>query len=351
MSFDKSASDASGGLVQQDAGTAPRYPSYQVDGLSAFAQSEWQVTEGLQLSAGVRQQHMDVEVEDFQGIPGGENDYDATLINAGALYDYGNGHQNWLQFSQGFELPDPAKYYGKSAEVSVAENPLSAIKTDQIEIGWRYRGADWMTQAALYYAWSDKAVENAEDLSVSVVEQKKRDYGFEGSVTRYFDNGFEVGSTLHTVRSEQKNELATGKSATPAMPLSPPPRPMSAGMIRMASVPHACRPAMPSTWKMPTTARSMATLPGSVLEPAPAGRRAQPRRLQPARRTVLHRLGSARGDVLLALLWPGVPLRLSGTRADLYARLVNELLSARAVSGGDVRVVPVLAGSHGAAAS
>ncbi|SHJ83707.1 TonB-dependent receptor [Halomonas caseinilytica] len=206
MSFDKSASDASGGLVQQDAGTAARYPSYQVDGLSAFAQSEWQVTEGLQLSAGVRQQHMDVEVEDFQGIPGGENDYDATLINAGALYDYGNGHQNWLQFSQGFELPDPAKYYGKSAEVSVAENPLSAIKTDQVEIGWRYRGTDWMTQAALYYAWSDKAVENAEDLSVSVVEQKKRDYGFEGSVTRYFDNGFEVGSTLHTVRSEQKNE-------------------------------------------------------------------------------------------------------------------------------------------------
>ncbi|MDR5857917.1 TonB-dependent receptor [Halomonas eurihalina] len=206
MSFDKAVSDASGGLVQQDAGTEPRYPSYQVDGISAFAQSEWQVTEGLKLSAGVRQQHMDVEVEDFKGVPGGENDYDATLVNASALYDYGNGHQNWLQFSQGFELPDPAKYYGKSADVSVAENPLSAIKTDQVEIGWRYRGADWMTQAALYYAWSDKAVENAEDLSVSVVEQKKRDYGFEGAVTRYFDNGFEVGSTLHMVRSEQKND-------------------------------------------------------------------------------------------------------------------------------------------------
>nr|WP_262983947.1 TonB-dependent receptor [Halomonas elongata] len=206
MSFSKAASDASGGLVQRDAGTEPRYPSYQVDGISAFAQSEWQVTEGLKLSAGVRQQHMDVEVEDFKGIPGGKNDYDATLVNASALYDYGNGHQNWLQFSQGFELPDPAKYYGKSAEVNVAENPLSAIKTDQVEIGWRYRGADWMTQAALYYAWSDKAVENAEDLSVSVIDQKKRDYGFEGSVARYFDNGLEVGSTLHMVRSEQKND-------------------------------------------------------------------------------------------------------------------------------------------------
>ncbi|MDN3553742.1 TonB-dependent receptor [Halomonas almeriensis] len=205
MFFDKAVSDASGGLVQQNAGVEPRYPGYQVDGLSGFAQSEWQVSDGLQLLAGVRQQHMDVEVEDFQGIPGGENDYDATLLNAGALYDFGNGHQNWLQFSQGFELPDPAKYYGKSAEVSVAANPLSAIKTDQVELGWRYRGADWMTQAALYYAWSDKAVENGEDLSVNVVDQKKRDFGFEGSVKRYFDNGLELGTTLHMVRSEQKD--------------------------------------------------------------------------------------------------------------------------------------------------
>lgn len=205
MIFDKAVSDASGGLIQDAASVEPRYPSYQVDGIAAFTQGDWQVTEGLKLSAGVRRQHMDVEVDDFKGIPGGENDYDATLFNASALYDFGNGHQNWVRYSQGFELPDPAKYYGKSAEVSVAENPLSAIKTDQVELGWRYRGQDWLTQAAIYYAWSDKAVENAEDLSVSVVDEEKRDYGFEGAVTRYFDHGFEAGGTLHLVRSEQEN--------------------------------------------------------------------------------------------------------------------------------------------------
>nr|WP_299239705.1 TonB-dependent receptor [uncultured Halomonas sp.] len=206
MFFDKALSDASGGLVQEEARVAPRYPGYQVDGLAGFAQSEWQATKGLKLSAGVRRQHMDVEVDDFQGIPGGESDYDATLFNAGALYDFGNGHQNWLQFSQGFELPDPAKYYGKSAEISVGANPLSAIETDQVELGWRYTGNDWQTQAALYYAWSDKAIENDEDLSVSVIDEKKRDYGFEGAATRYFEGGFEAGGTLHLVRSEQENE-------------------------------------------------------------------------------------------------------------------------------------------------
>ncbi|MDN3516842.1 TonB-dependent receptor [Aquisalimonas lutea] len=205
MYFDKATSDATGGLDQNRARVEPRYPGYEIDGISAFAQSDWQITRGLQLSGGVRRQHMDVEVDDFQGIPGGENDYDATLVNASVLYDFRNGHQNWLQYSQGFELPDPAKYYGKSASVSVSENPLSAIKTDQVEAGWRYRGNDWVTQAALYYAWSDKAVENAQDLSVTVVDEEKRDFGFEGALTRYFDTGFQLGGTLHLVRSEQKN--------------------------------------------------------------------------------------------------------------------------------------------------
>lgn len=204
MIFDRATTDASGGLVQEETRTEPRYPGYEIDTLSAFAQGEWQATDALQLSAGVRQQRMDVEVEDFRGIPGGENDYDASLFNAGALYDFDNGHQGWLQYSQGFELPDPAKYYGKSADVSVDANPLSAIETDQVELGWRYHGVDWMTQAALYYAWSDKAVENADDLSVVVVEEDKRDYGLEGAVTRYFANGVEAGGTLHLVRSEQK---------------------------------------------------------------------------------------------------------------------------------------------------
>lgn len=206
MYFDIPTSNASGGLVQENSRVEPRYPSYQVDTYAAFAQSEWKITDGLTLTGGLRQQHMDVEVEDFKTVPGGENDYDATLANVGALYDWGNGNQNWLQFSQGFELPDPAKYYGKSPDVSVDENPLDAIKTNQVELGWRFNNADWMTQAALYYAWSDKAVENAEDLSVSVVDEKKRDYGLEAAVTRYFDNGIEVGGTLHLVRSEQEDD-------------------------------------------------------------------------------------------------------------------------------------------------
>ncbi|HET8791530.1 MAG TPA: TonB-dependent receptor [Modicisalibacter sp.] len=223
--FNQAISDASGGLVLEEGRIGPRYPSFQVDGIAAFAQADWQATEELKLSAGLRRQHMDVEVDDYTDtievdensidvpVPGGSNDYDATLFNASALYDYGNGHQNWLRYSQGFELPNPAKYYGQAKEINdqiiisdVANNPLSAIETDQVELGWRYRGGNWMTQAAIYYAWSDKAIDTKDDLSIDVVDDKTRDYGLEGAVTRYFDNGFEAGGTLHLVRSEQEND-------------------------------------------------------------------------------------------------------------------------------------------------
>ncbi|WP_416884764.1 TonB-dependent receptor [Marinospirillum sp.] len=204
--FDQETTSGTGGLVQNEARRAARYPSYQIETASVFAQGDWWATQDLKLSLGLRHQRMDVEVSDFNAIPGGENDYTASLFNASALYYFGQGQQAWLRYSQGFELPDPAKYYGKSASVNVAENPLSAIETHQVELGWRYQSGQWIAQAATYYSWSDKAVINDQDLSVTVVDEDKRDYGLEASINRYFDHGLESGGTLHLVRSEQRND-------------------------------------------------------------------------------------------------------------------------------------------------
>ena len=218
MFFDFRLTDETGGLVQRQSGLEDRYPTYDVDGQAAYVQTDWQITDALKLTGGLRYQHTDVTVDDFikqnysgfdetrvgELVPGGSNDYDATLLNVSGLYDFG-AHQTWLRFSQGFELPDPAKYYGKSPEVNVNDNPLTAIKTDQAELGWRYMNDRVSTQWALYYAWSDKAVENTEDLSVIVVDEDTRDFGLEGAFDYYADHGFEFGGTVHWVRSDQKN--------------------------------------------------------------------------------------------------------------------------------------------------
>jgi outer membrane receptor protein involved in Fe transport len=78
----------SGGLDLVTQSKAPRYPSYRVDGHSAYAQLDWKLTDALTLSGGARRQQMDVDVGVFKGIAGGSNDYAVNLFNLGAIYDF-----------------------------------------------------------------------------------------------------------------------------------------------------------------------------------------------------------------------------------------------------------------------
>lgn len=204
--FDARVSSESGGLDLVTASEAPRYPSYRVKGLSGYLQLDWKATERLTLSSGARRQHMDVEVEDYRGVPGGDNDYEVDLYNLSALYDLGGGQQLWTNYSEGFELADPAKYYGR-AGLDVAANPLAGIKSRQVETGWRYADSAWEAQAALYYIWSDKVIEiDTATLNIDVASKKSRDYGFETALTRHFDSGWQAGGNLHLVRSQERDD-------------------------------------------------------------------------------------------------------------------------------------------------
>ena len=202
--FNAVTSSESGGLEMEKDSKAARYPSYRVDGVSVYAQLDWHATDNLTFSGGARRQQMDVDVSDFKGVPGGSNDYQVNLFNVGAIYDFKNGHQVWSNYGEGFDLPDPAKYYGKPG-LSVAGNPLAGIKSRQVELGWRYADLDWDAQAALYYIWSDKIINvDSQTLTINVEEQKSRDFGFEGALTRHFQTGWEAGGTLHLTRSEEE---------------------------------------------------------------------------------------------------------------------------------------------------
>ena len=61
--------------------------------------------------------------------------------------------QAWLNFSQGVELPDPGKYYGRgiygaavnghlplTKSVNVSDSKLEGVKVDSYELGWRFTG-------------------------------------------------------------------------------------------------------------------------------------------------------------------------------------------------------------------
>ncbi len=244
--FDMPAAYASGGLRNVQIGNVGRYPDIDIRTLAAFAQAEWKISPELSLNAGLRQQKSDVDVGDFidvrpqvamgygygtsaDVIPGGSNDYDVTLLNASLLYKLNQQQQTWISYSEGFELPDPAKYYGQGDytltgglaghwalgnSITVADSPLEGIKTYQVETGWRYGSGPLHTQLAAFYAWSDRVINyNSTTFNISVADQDKRNYGLEAAIAWRFDNGVEAGGNGLLIRSETKGAQGWEKQA------------------------------------------------------------------------------------------------------------------------------------------
>lgn len=236
MIFDNTTAMPSGGLVLDEEFRVDRYPDYRVEGIAAFIQADWQVTDRLQLNAGIRQRYARLEMEDIIGtqqaieterglvsgadaIPGGESDYDVTLVNAGAIYKLTDDQQIWANFSQGFEIPDPGKAAGRGSytltgsryvltdSLNIDDNPIPGLETNQVELGWRTYQPSWDAQVAAYYTWSDKEAEtNRTTLTVDVVDRKTRDYGLEGALTWYATDQWSLGGTGHYVRSEVEDD-------------------------------------------------------------------------------------------------------------------------------------------------
>ncbi|CAN7612943.1 TonB-dependent receptor [Pararhizobium sp. LjRoot255] len=234
--FDMLLAATTGGLNFETIGTTGLYPGIDVSTVAGFVEASYEVTDKLTLNGGVRYQFVNTKVSDFVGaaqqvailrgaatsadvIPGGEVDYDAALFNAGAIYQLTDTQQVYTNFSQGFELPDPAKYYGIGLyslsgghyslldSVNVADSALEAIKTNSFEIGYRLDDGTYNFETAAYYSLSDRSINlNRSTLAVEVVDQDRRVYGIEGKAGAKLDYGFDVGVLGQWVKTELKGD-------------------------------------------------------------------------------------------------------------------------------------------------
>lgn len=234
--FDTALAFASGGMDLTTVDRIGRYPGFETKNYAGYAQADLRISNRFNLTGGIRYQHVDVSVEDFVAyqqqalisagyassadiIPGGKNDYDAFLLNAGAVYAIPTFGELYANYTEAFELPDPAKYYGVGRYaltglggtfdlvqgISVGTSPLDAIKTRQLETGLRMRRGPFSLQAAAFYAWSDKSIVTVPaTLTLDVVDDKQRTYGIEGKVDVALPSGFVAGFSGIWVKTEQK---------------------------------------------------------------------------------------------------------------------------------------------------
>ncbi|MBC3382163.1 TonB-dependent siderophore receptor [Serratia fonticola] len=235
--FNLTLAQQSGGMTLQNAYNVGRYPSYTTTNLAPFMQASYDIDPMFTLSGGVRYQYTENKVDDFVGyaqqqgianglatsadaVPGGKTDYNNALFNAGLLAHLTERQQTWFNFSQGFEIPDLAKYYGSGTyklvnghyqlqkSVNVNDSKLDGIKVDSYELGWRYNGDNLRTQVAAYYSLSDKTITiNKTDMTINMNADKRRIYGMEGAVDYFFDDSeWSTGATFNLIKSETKTD-------------------------------------------------------------------------------------------------------------------------------------------------
>jgi len=232
--FDITRAALSGGMNFKTIGIAGLYPDIDVTTVAGFIQASYDVTDRLTLNGGARYQYAKTEVSDFIGaaqqiailnglalsadtIPGGNISYDAAMFNAGVSYSLDDRQKVYANFSQGFELPDPAKYYGLGnyilsgghlsllGSINVGSSALQEVKTDSFELGYRFNNGIYGFEIASYYSLSDRVIDiNRSTLSIDVVDQDRRVYGIEAKGSAALDHGFDIGLSGHWVKGEIK---------------------------------------------------------------------------------------------------------------------------------------------------
>ena len=198
-----------------------------------------ELNKNLTLSGGIRQQRMYVKVGDIVGInaqasivygrgktaipiPGGKSHYDVNLLNGGLIYKISTPEQVWVNFAQGFNLADPAKYYGQGTyklngtqwdlvkSTNVSNSPLTGLKTNQLETGWRHRGKVINAQVAAFYTWSDKDMQtDLTTFSVQVIDRKQRNFGAEGSLSANLSEGLKSVEMVN-ISNHNSNRMIHG---------------------------------------------------------------------------------------------------------------------------------------------
>ncbi|MEF1226555.1 TonB-dependent receptor [Vibrio fortis] len=234
--YDPTIANNSGNLINKTFAEVGRYPGVEVASIASFVQTGFDITNDWSVEGGFRYQYMKNTINDFVGyqqqkqiaagngssadaVPGGETDYGVGLFNLGTVYHLNSDSQVWANFSQGFDLADPAKYYGQgnytlvgdhwtlNDSINVNDSKMSGIKTNSFELGYRLDTGDLSLQSAAYYSQSDKNVKyNKNTLLIEEIDDKKRVYGLEALASYWVHENVQLGASGHYVVSEVKGD-------------------------------------------------------------------------------------------------------------------------------------------------
>jgi len=137
-------------------------------------------------------------------LAGGTLKYNDTLYNLGVVYHLDANQDVFVNFSQGFSLPDIQRFLRDvNSTFDIQKLNAQALKVNSYELGWRGNWDQWQANVTAYENTSDVTqFYDANDRVLRLVNQKERVRGVETSLTYHVTDQWSVGSTYAYAKGE-----------------------------------------------------------------------------------------------------------------------------------------------------
>jgi iron complex outermembrane receptor protein len=192
-------------------------PDIQTTTKAIFGQLSYDIGDWT-LRGGVRREWIESDIADSTAygeivqtgnratLPGGTLKYDDTLYNLGAVYHLSENQDVFVNFSQGFSLPDIQRFLRDvNSTYDIQKLNAQALKVDSYELGWRGNWDKWLANVTAYENTSDVTqFYDATDRVLRLVNQKERVRGIETSLTYNVTDQWSVGGTYAYAKGETR---------------------------------------------------------------------------------------------------------------------------------------------------
>ncbi|NES79069.1 MULTISPECIES: TonB-dependent receptor [unclassified Okeania] len=205
--------------------TVTRVPKFEIDNLGLFLEGNWDVSQKLILTGGLRYENIDIDVEDWTGsaianfldvaagrplpeFQGGQVNESDVAFNFGILYKLSSTISLYSNFSQSFTIPSLRQAGTTASEdinIFTIDEFLTPEKVDNYEIGVRGNWSSVQFTAAVYYNNTDKGQNltvSQTSLFLDLTRTPQRNYGVEASLDLQPANTWSLGGTFTWMEGE-----------------------------------------------------------------------------------------------------------------------------------------------------
>ncbi|UZM14316.1 TonB-dependent receptor [Pseudomonas kielensis] len=190
-------------------------PDTETTTKAIYGQMSWDIADWT-VRGGIRREWIESDVSDsiaygeivqtgnYATLPGETLKYDATLYNLGVVYHLSENQDVFVNYSQGFSLPDIQRFLRDvNSSFNIQTLDAQAIKVDSYELGWRGDWDQWQADVTVYENTSDVTqFYDANERVLRLIDQKERVRGIENSLTYRATDRWSVGGTYAWAKGE-----------------------------------------------------------------------------------------------------------------------------------------------------